>query len=795
LKGKQARPWFLALGLWLALGLAPSRAGAQPAPPPPAEAPPPPPEERIPSPVSDEAHYLLRRWVVSVELSDVPAARFRCSLSLGERQKVIEWDPQAPAGLQRTLYLQPPRSLLGGATLSCGSEVFSKAGPDGAAEPFQYTTTDATNIAVRLPDGEPECSNSIVGDANQNYRLEPVAGEEVVVTAVPAPGKPQPEVKRTRRPLKVRLVARTKCLGLDDLLGQEIPVTRARSFDPLTPVAADIAAVVTGIAVERARTAGARLLRKTLEKHFCDELTGEKLKAFLLGSGLQAPNPGPLLPHTCELVRIASADTLTAIPRMLTRSLMADLSALLIRSLWSRETLVPRDVLPLLIGPIDSAISGLVEGRSVLSERDSQLLVLQAAQIGLCGSTRTASSPRWTELSCESRKGMEAGLLIVVECIREGQCSADELQRRLIDEVNTRNEFYFDRRMLSAFGRAVDVFQPPPGTAPRATAKVALNTVLDILWFTRERERETTLRTDADADATDESAAFDRTLTLVREFVNALSDEQPERAAQAAGEFLANTIADRLEQCENGSPSAEAPGEQKKSNAEASQVASSSGLPVTYAAAADCESLANVTPESVRRAFGVLNTILAYSDHSQTEDGTKDKGELEKAKLEERRRAMQEMIDAATDRVGRGGDVVVSIGTLVGGGFGWYRSSDGDTFKGLGLSLPTGIAVESLPRRPFQGALGIAGWQLQLTAFDLSQYVASPEGESVDPELATAILPGVRAGLLIGDPDLCLLIGAGIGYSPQARFDDDDSRGILRGEISLGLYVPIVDLN
>ncbi|HMJ13978.1 MAG TPA: hypothetical protein VK524_21320 [Polyangiaceae bacterium] len=644
--------------------------------------------------------------------------------------------------------------------------------------------------------------------------------------------------------------------------------------------------MTAAVAVERAKALGTKLIKQNLTARFCTELTEKSFEGTSLKSvfGL-AVSDARLFPATCSLLQTTNVEVLAAVPKMLARALTGDLSALLMRALSSEASLLPKDVRQLLIPAVHSAVLAAIEGRAMLTERDSQLLLLKTAQIGFSDAANQRQSKTYL-----LRLAIEAGLTLVAECVQEGRCSADDLASRIQREMQAslnpdlKAAFAEWDELVPVLARAMDVFQPPTGAGPRATAKVALNFVMDLFsLMVRARGddllketawvRETLRTLDATLNAlckshgeptertnqlcrrvgcsqhrqnlcswasveakqdskkaqemlrglimewacTDDYWATQLTtfigpdlcswksastvdiatdqfrvavaalnnakpntpemlkhLVLLREIVNAVSDEEPERAARAAGAFLGDAIADAVaRKCGEG------------------------------------ESCITVTSAQVRKAFSTLNAVLAYAASYRPRSNTEsdDDQELEKLRLQERKKAMNDLIDAATDRADRGGHTVVSIGVGVGGGYSWSRwdRQDGAAdagceknpckSKGVALTLPVGFALDVLPERFFKGPLFLFGFHGQLSLVDLGQYAATAEGETVKPEAGTALMPRISAGLSLGNPDVHVIIGGGFGYAPLARFDEQDKRGIARADISVSVYVPFVDFN
>lgn len=761
-------------------------------------------------------HYALERTSFALRLSAPPATRFRCSVEFNGEQQTVEWDPSSSEGLARFVRftgtaattnvastdaalaadnpldagvaadLDPDASVVESPSVAspagssqapyvrCGSEIYSQSGDGGVQVGYQYVSEG--NAAL-----DKLCVSS---SKPHKFKLKAVVGSG------------------TGTEVELTCVKTDRKLELADLLGQDTPIARTRSLDPLTPVLTDLAVTSAAIAIDKAKSNGARLINRILQRQLCEQLTERRFHGYRFAQqiGLRDTDE-PLFPRTCELVRTTSVEVLAAVPRMLSQTLANDLAHILLKALRNGALSLPPEVRLAIVPMVESATLAAIEGRAILTERDSQVLMLQIAQVGLCrGADQLRASPR----TCRARLAIEAGVLLVAECVKGGSCTADELQRRILREANKGTKELAKAlreipELLPVLARTVDVFQPPPGTPAKATAKVALNTAVDILIMlarslqadavaaAKNRLQNQSLEEivteacethvsnaqwvsakacteekkggrEAHAALTSHAAAPALLyLETLRELVNAVSDEEPERAARAAASFLVKVIGDEESRCEKDD---------------------------------SCDSL-YVSPEGVRRTFGVVNALLAYaSSYRDAPEGSDATGraELERLQTEERKEAMNQLIDAATDRSDRGGTWVVSLGTGVALSHGWFDPRQGSDRKGYGLSLPTGLAVEFLPKH-------VLGFHAQAVAFDLSQYAVAPEGDDIEPEATSAIFPGVRAGVLLGESDIAGVLGAGIGYAPRARFTDGAEKGMLRVEVFAGVYVPFFDLN
>jgi hypothetical protein len=189
------------------------------------------------------------------------------------------------------------------------------------------------------------------------------------------------------------------------------------------------------------------------------------------------------------------------------------------------------------------------------------------------------------------------------------------------------------------------------------------------------------------------------------------------------------------------------------------------------------------------KALRVLATVAAYSATYAGSSAPDDAHKQRTALLESLTRDM-------TDRTGRGGDAIISLGgalRLVGGGrFG--HQVDGRRLDALAspLSLPLGFALDVLEETHARGL------HAELSLLDLGQYLAWDEGGKVArPDLANAFAPTLTVGYAWGR-ELPFYVAATAGISPNFDFAPDTSdkpRGALTIGVAFGIYVPLLDLN
>ncbi|APR87971.1 hypothetical protein A7982_13320 [Minicystis rosea] len=202
---------------------------------------------------------------------------------------------------------------------------------------------------------------------------------------------------------------------------------------------------------------------------------------------------------------------------------------------------------------------------------------------------------------------------------------------------------------------------------------------------------------------------------------------------------------------------------------------------------------------AVKLIMNVMGTLTAYA--STYASNPKDDAEKLKALHQARKEAIEGLVTALTDRRGRGGAVIVSLGVDPGviGGVHWQQTAD--NYKTLHgsipvVTLPMGLAVEKLPAS--QEHIGCGG-HFQLSVLDLAQFLSvNNDGTVSKPTWASAFMAGVEAKVLIGKPSGAIGIGADVRYSPGLFATSNDltkSGGDFRLGLSVSYYVPFIDFN
>jgi hypothetical protein len=377
------------------------------------------------------------------------------------------------------------------------------------------------------------------------------------------------------------------------------------------------------------------------------------------------------------------------------------------------------------------------------------------------------SAPAW-------RCAIGMGFAVVRDCLRQDGCAPETLQASLDRELAEPSAGYCSAEIAmirsewpelgSLLGKSIDVLRPPPGTNPNATAKLASN----VLFELAKRH----------VDEADR-----RIIANGQTIVNAIFDKDYLAASIAAASLLVGEID---KHCEG---------------------------------AARCDAL-NVTAPQMKRGVALLNGFISYAstyrEGARDGEATKSDAEREKLRHDERKKAMDSLIDSATDRSNRRNRPLWSAGVGVGVGLNW-RYARG---AGLGanadqsgvlfvpqLALPTGIALDYFGE--------FVGFHMHGAVFDLGQYVAvdSDTGGLTKPTVGTAVAPALNLGIMFGSPRTPVLLSTQLGYGPGFKPDDftppcaqsvpaapcpgpieRQAGGAFFG-FHVGTYVPFIDFN
>ncbi len=202
----------------------------------------------------------------------------------------------------------------------------------------------------------------------------------------------------------------------------------------------------------------------------------------------------------------------------------------------------------------------------------------------------------------------------------------------------------------------------------------------------------------------------------------------------------------------------------------------------------------------LRKFLRIATAMTAYASTYATDD----KGDPERAKEshDARKKAVEGLIDAATDRSGRGGQVVLSLGINPGLGLSGYqhlpKRDPEDQYLPPQLSLPMGIALQVLPPNKDGDRVAI-GHHAQVSLIDLGQFVATTKDAEVNkPRWDSFLMIGAQYGLIIGTPSHNFMLGADVRWAPTLFAEEGDpanGAGAFRVGGFASYYVPFIDLN
>jgi hypothetical protein len=221
---------------------------------------------------------------------------------------------------------------------------------------------------------------------------------------------------------------------------------------------------------------------------------------------------------------------------------------------------------------------------------------------------------------------------------------------------------------------------------------------------------------------------------------------------------------------------------------------------------ADC-----TIPASIIKALNLLGSVASYV---QVYDETKSL-DAKEAKAA-RKKALESLIDSATDRSSRAGQCIWSIGSPVGMSFGgrWTPGTSKTGYPGPGLSdayardsafawrLPLVLAYQRLPD------VWPVGFHMALTVADLGNFTrGATEGGSDKIRWRDFMQLGVQLGLLLGDSKHSVVVAGELSWSPSLYERDvtiapasgmtstAHLSGALFAGVTLAYYVPFFDLN
>lgn len=189
-----------------------------------------------------------------------------------------------------------------------------------------------------------------------------------------------------------------------------------------------------------------------------------------------------------------------------------------------------------------------------------------------------------------------------------------------------------------------------------------------------------------------------------------------------------------------------------------------------------------------RRAMAALGSFLIQAPT----DDLKDAGQAMAA----RQRSMQELVEALAERSSRRGELIFGVhGATALNMIAASRDLSDEASQTQPALTRAGSAGEVFSQ-PLSLSFGLSGQRyfsekigasLAIDLIEIGRWASFVDGEVNEFKLTRAIYPALTLGVLLGDADLPIFVGAKAGYSPL------DARFFIGA--NLGVYVPLLDFN
>lgn len=761
---------------------------------------------------AEDADRTLR---VSVQMTAPPPSRMRILFTDETRgaSRQVEFEPALSPKLVRTLSL--PKGVW---RISSWSDPLRDAGSASTDHSWQINVCTKFDLADDSAQNAP--GNSAEADrqlARRKYL--PKAALRCTLTAGAAAAT---NSRTTQSPDVARLLvvpipmldlkrARER-LATSENAG---PALSGRAFGSVLSGAADEAlSLVTEVVLERARSRGATLFAEQLKRLVCEDL---KIAIARAPVGNASPPAGSvpdaafatlcptaltgkceviMLPSTCQLLEHVRVEDLLGTGKNLLAALTGDVAGWVMRAMlsyvasatWQKSLRAPVNasqrspmaaVLQHSLEDLADTLSQAAIDRKLRGSLDAQRLLLR-----FINQDWTAVRLSLSDDHVDNGRGLQATLLAlelglaVVEYCHEQGCDARDVQRTLeqaytlfvteeVDkpvrlskkDVQSALQVWpdLDRFVLSALA----VLSPPQGVPPAAQLVTVANLFFDLFehlaYWRTVAPSDAALVFDINKLRSQDVAAVLNSVRLARSIVTGALKGDIQWVLTGAAEFLQTVLT---------------------------------------------ETKVSVTsPDRLPKLWGWMAAAAGYlATYVSTENSTPEHAkELHQA----RKRAIESLIDAATNRANREGQVIFSLGVPVGaiGGAQYIRQSSEWSAMYPQLSVGLGVALQLLPVGKLRdGTCGHgAGLHVQLLAIDLAQYVAYDSTGTVSrPSWSSSVTLGVQVGALLGTAKNAFLIGLDARYTPTLFPDAEgssDRSGALRLGLFLGTYIPLFDFN
>lgn len=773
----------------------------------------------------------LRR--LRVRISRLPPTRVRCSLDAADGfHAEVEWDPNQPTSLVQHVIVDP-----------CQEGKPVKVYASFWAEPVPLVPDLSRSRLQYLRFKRYDASAKHVVE-NENIEEEPIALDPVlgggtvqVVGQVfsgdaPRPGAGGPGAGASTYRIYIEPAERA---SLHHEKARLAPASAeqsggGRSLEATVPPGVnEVFQILAEIAFERARAKAFTVLEQRLERFVCQDLRwdADLVRKYLEQDGAPAAAGAAgelLLPRTCDVVKHLRIQELASSGKTIYQALLSDLAQVgayvVLEQVAARLSLkLPRDTLR----KAGNLAADLAAGKTTLQGREAQMLLLELGRPDWAGSLEEVLAG--LGLTKEQQKELKPALLgillgvdvtfaVIGSCHAKGGCDARE-----IAHLACHPELYFSAAPGHSFddlpkpgtpdacfrdrvpgwpdldlfiSRGLDVIAPPKGATPRSVTRAAVNLIFDVVERTHWQIAEQKNRAlPADRQrrpcGTQDPACL--SLRDVRALLNGVLDQEAQPVVVAVAGFLQRAVDSVYRD-----PGA-APGRDER------------------------------MVIALRKTTALLAAVTSYAATYST-DGKGD-GKDAQAQHEARKKAIESLIDTATDRSRRDGDWVVSLGANVGfllAGAQWAAARDQRTELSYAqLELPMGIALERLPNRqasrcpappgarPCRGSAGRwlanhTGFHAQLSVIDLAQFLAfDSNAHLTGVHWGNFVMVGAQLGLILGTPSTPFVLGVEGRWAPTLFRDadpggasagsDNQRGGLWRIGFFASYYVPFFDIN
>lgn len=530
--------------------------------------------------------------------------------------------------------------------------------------------------------------------------------------------------------------------------------------------------VLGEIAVERAKSQGFSLLSERIKAIVCQDLPKglenalqkETAAAFSVDESKLPKLERALLSNTCSVVSNLRLQDLETIRKPLLAALMRDLGDLglvaVMTPAWvavsqALPEVAAKDQLKKVLSTFESSLRALVMEQRPLDNRDAQRLLIGLSKVSW---SSMVNSDAARPIGC----GLELAFGIMATCLGQGEgCDAGEVARMVANPTA-----YFDTEQCK------DSLQKQLGTSWPDFARF-VDRGIEVL----SPPRGSSARSQAKASLMLSLDIVERILATRSVPKNALL------VLTAARTFAGAAIDGNVPE----------------------MIVTLGGLLQSLSSG-----LAENQQAAVKKGLQLVSAITAYaSSYSDSSKGD------EKQLHEARKKAVENLIDAAANRSERHGEWVFSLGANVGAaliGGQYLPSQSGFSAAYPQLVLPIGVAAQWLPQGAMCGhgkttCRHYVGFHAQISPIDLGQFVSYDGNFQItSTRWSNFVAVSTQFAFLFGKPATPFVLGLDIRFAPTLFSQEQtttvdgatmstDRGGMFRFGLFFGYYVPFFDFN